>query len=117
MNNAIQRIKTFTVFISAWLMTQVSLAELPKVIDPAGEDGNFLENVANWSDQALEVAGLIVSGISFLIFSYMLIGEAYKQYQSNSPEYGKVGFLAVLAGITLVGTTFLLTQSAGIIVA
>ena len=116
MNRLQQQLNSYFIFLVSWI-TSVAYADLPTVVtDTDVPDGDFLSQAQTWGDRAIEVAGLAVSAGAFLIFAYMLVGEAYKQYQSNNPQYGNVVFIGILAGITLISTTFLLTQSAGILV-
>jgi len=118
LSQLLNKINYSLIFIFTLCYATLAKADLPTPLGGDGvPDGDFLGQVESWTDRALELGGLVVSAISFLVFAVMLIGESYKQYQSNNPEYSRVGFLAILAGITLIGTTYLLNQSSGIVIA
>jgi integrating conjugative element membrane protein (TIGR03745 family) len=93
------------------------MAALPAAIDPtsgAPAAGNFIDYFKFSANDALIALGLLISAAGFFIAAWSTIAK-FMQARQGRAEWSEVAITAAIAGLLMVGVSYLLTQSAGIV--
>ena len=106
-----------TALALASMLPDPVLAALPAPVAPTSGTptaGDFIEYFTFSANDAVVNIGLLVSAGAFLIAAWSTVAK-FMEARRGRAEWSEVGVTAGIAGLLMVGVSYLLTQSAGII--